>query len=396
MNLPLSGIKVLDLSTALPGPFCSMMLGDFGAEVLKIEQPKGGDIFRAAKPAFTDSAGKDVSAAYLLVSRNKKSMTLNFKTEAGKKIFNRLVSEADVIIEGSRPGVAKKFGIDYEAVKAVNPQLVYCSISGYGQDGPYAYYSGHDNNYISYAGILAMTARHGQIPTLPGVQIGDIGGGSLMAVIGILLAIMARKHTGQGQFVDIAMLDGAISWLPLLASHFFVTGQSPQPGETRLTGKNACYEVYKTKDGGYLSIGPIEPHLWANLCEYFDKQEFVQWQIIDEKQEEVIAFLREKFLTRNRDEWIEILQKIDVCIAPVLTIAETCRDPQVLHRKMVFEMDHPRLGKIKQLGFPIKLSDTPARAELAPPDLGEHTDEILGKLGYSAEECKSFKQQGIV
>ena len=395
MNLPLKGIRVLDLTTLLPGPLCSMMLGDFGAEVIKIEQPKGGDLFRMAKPAFKDKNGSDTSGIYLLVNRNKKSLTLNLKTDEGKKIFYQLVESADVVLEGARPGVAKKLGVDYDTLREINPRIVYCSISGYGQDGPYALQSGHDANYLSYAGVLGMTARNG-VPTLPGVQIADVGGGTQMATIGVLLALMARQHSGQGQFVDISMLDGAVSWLPIIAAHLFVTGESPEPGKTKLTGRNACYEVYQTKDGGYITIGAIEAHLWANLCKYLGKEEFISWQNEDDKQAVMFEFLKEQFLLRDRDEWNEILQKVDVCVAPVYSPAEVFQDAQVLHRKMIFEMDHPRLGKIKQLGFPIKLSETPAQAELPPPDLGENTDELLGTLGFSIDEIQNMRRQGIV
>lgn len=391
MPRPLEGIKVLDLSTMLPGPLCTMMLADFGAEVIKIEPPKGGDLFRAAKPAL-----KDTSGAYLLVNRNKKSLTLNLKSDQGREIFRRLAAEADVVVEGFRPGVVKRLGVDYDTLQAINPRLVYCSISGYGQDGPYAQYSGHDNNYISYAGILGMTARKGQVPTLPGVQVADVGGGTLMAIIGILMALMARHHTGKGQHVDISMLDGAIAWLPIIASTSFFSDSVPTAGSTKLTGSHACYEVYETKDDGFISLGPIEPHLWANLCRYFGKEEFIPWQNQLDKQDEMFAFLRAQFLTKDRDEWVRILNEVDVCIAPVLRVDEVFRDPQVLHRRMVFEMEHPRLGTIKQLGFPVKLSATPARAEMAPPDLGQHTDEILKKAGYSTDDLVALRQQGAI
>ncbi len=390
MQLPLTGIKVLDLSTLLPGPLCSQILGDFGAEVIKIEQPKGSDLARMAKPVI-----KDTSGLYLLVNRNKKSMTLDLKKEEGKKIFYELTQEADVVIEQFRPGAVKRIGVDYETLKEINPGLVYCSISGYGQDGPYEQKSGHDLNYLSYAGILGMTARNG-VPALPGVQIADIGGGTLMAAIGILLALMARERDGKGQYIDIAMLDGAISWLPIVASNFFPTGLDPKPGQTKLTGRNACYEVYETKDGGFISLGPIEPHLWANLCRYFGKEEFIAWQNEDAKQDEMFAYLRQQFLQKDRDEWIETLDQVDVCIAPVYSLSEVFQDPHVIHRKMVFEMEHPRLGKIKQLGFPIKMSETPAQAKQAPPDLGDNTDEIIKQLGYSPEEIVNLHQQGIV
>ena len=244
MALPLEGIKILDLSTMLPGPFCSMILADFGAEVIKVEAVKGGDLFRGGVPKIGDTGG-----AFFQVNRNKKSITLNLKSEEGKEIFYKLAKDADVVLEQYRPGVVKKLGVDYETIKAINPKIVYCSLSGYGQTGPYRLTSGHDLNYISYAGILGLTARKGQTPTIPGVQIADIGGGALYAAIGILIALMGVKQNGVGQYVDTSMLDGAVSWLPVLANDYFVKGVSPKAAENILNGQNACYEVYETADG---------------------------------------------------------------------------------------------------------------------------------------------------
>ncbi|MCL6447641.1 MAG: CoA transferase [Armatimonadetes bacterium] len=391
MSLPLEGIKVLDLTRLLPGPFCSLLLADFGAEVIKVEQPGPGDYIRWYPPLVQDTGG-----IFLLLNRNKKSLTLNLGTAKGKEIFYRLVREADVVLEGFRPGVAKKLGIDYETVKDLNPGVVYCSLSGYGQDGPYAAKPGHDINYLGYAGVLGITGRAGEAPAVPGVQIADIGGGALMAAIGILLALMARRQTGRGQFVDIAMLDGVISWLPTVAGSFFVDGIVPGPGETRLTGRYACYDVYRTKDGRYVSLGALELHFWEKLCRFLGKEEYVKWQFVDEKQDELRAFLREQFLLRSRDEWVEIFQQIDTCGGPVYNLAEVFADPQVLHRRMVFTLEHPRLGKIKQLGFPIKLSATPAQVRLAPPEPGEHTGEILTGLGYSPADLDALRKEGII
>jgi crotonobetainyl-CoA:carnitine CoA-transferase CaiB-like acyl-CoA transferase len=391
MALPLQGTKVLDLTRLLPGPFCSMILADFGAEVIKIEQPGLGDYLRWFEPLKGDTSG-----IFLVLNRNKQSLTLNFKAPKAKEIFYKLVTEADVVMEGFRPGVAKKMGIDYDTLKEINPRLIYCSISGYGQDGPYVYLPGHDLNYISYAGVLGLTGRPQEGPALPGAQIGDIGGGTLMATIGLLLALLARQHTGKGQFVDISMLDGVVSWLPLVAGEFFVHGIPPGLAGTRVTGKYACNDVYKTKDERYLSLGAIEEHFWERICRYLGKEEYIPWQFIDEKQDELRAFLREQFAQKDRDEWVAILQKEDTCCAPVYNLAEVFNDPQVLHRQMSFEMEHPRLGKIKQLGFPVKLSATPARADAPPPDLGQHTDQILVKLGYSTVEIASLRAEGVI
>lgn len=393
MSLPLEGIKVLDLSTMLPGPYCTMILADFGAEVIKVESPKGGDLFRGSKPLLGDTGG-----VFFQVNRNKKSVTLNLKSDAGREIFYKLAADADVIIEQYRPGVVKRLGVDYETISRINPKVVYCSLSGYGQDGPYKTLSGHDLNYISYAGILGLTARQGQAPTIPGVQIADIGGGALYATIGILLAVMGAQKSGVGQYVDTSMLDGAVSWLPILASDYFVTGVAPKAGSAMLIGRNACYEVYETADGKYISIAAVEPHLWANFCDLIGREEFKAWQRDTERQPEMFEYLRTLFKTKTRDEWCETLRGCDCCWAPVLGVDEVFADEQVLHRDMLFEMEDPQgqYGTVKQIGSAVKLSRTPARRELFPPRKGEHNAEYLGKIGYTDEEIAKFAEDGII
>lgn len=393
MNLPLEGIKVLDLSTMLPGPFCTMILADFGAEVIKVEAVKGGDLFRGGVPKIEDTGG-----AFFQVNRNKKSITLNLKSDEGKEIFYRLAKDADVVIEQYRPGVVKKLGVDYETIRQINPKIVYCSLSGYGQTGPYRLLSGHDLNYISYAGILGLTARKGQTPTIPGVQIADIGGGALYATIGIMLALMGVKQNGVGQYVDTSMMDGAISWLPVLATDYFVKGVSPKPAEGILIGQNACYEVYETSDGRYISIGAIEPHLWANFCDKIGKEEFKAWQRDLSKQDEMFAYLRDLFKSKTQAEWIEELTGVDCCWAPVLNLEEVFHDPHAIARDMVFEMEDPqgKYGKVKEIGSAIKLSETPARRELFPPRKGEHNSEYLKQIGYTDEEIAAFAANGVI
>ena len=352
MALPLEGVKILDLSTMLPGPFCSMILADFGAEVIKVEAVKGGDLFRGGVPKIGDTGG-----AFFQVNRNKKSITLNLKSDEGKEIFYKLAKDADVVLEQYRPGVVKKLGVDYETIKAINPKIVYCSLSGYGQTGPYRLTSGHDLNYISYAGILGLTARKGQTPTIPGVQIADIGGGALYAAIGILIALMGVKRNGVGQYVDTSMLDGAVSWLPVLANDYFVKGVSPKAAENILNGQNACYEVYETKDGRYISIGAIEPHLWANFCDAIGKEEFKAYQRDLTKQDEMFAYLRDMFKSKTQAEWIEKLTGVDCCWAPVKNLEEVFADPQVVARDMVYEMTDPEgtYGSVRMIGSAVKL-----------------------------------------
>lgn len=391
MSLPLEGVKVLDLSTMLPGPYCSMTLGDYGAEVIKIEQPGTGDSSRWSEPVIEDTSGH-----FLILNRNKKSITLNLKTEEGKKIFYRLAAEADVVLEQFRPGVVRKLGIDYDTIKEINPCIVYCSITGYGQDGPYTFLAGHDINYISYAGILGMTSRKGMVPPVPGFQIADICGGALMAINGILLALIAQNNTGRGQYIDISMLDGVLACIPVFAGGYFASGDVPGPQTARLNGKLACYSVYETKDGRYISIGALEPQFWESICNFFGKDEFIKTQNVDDMQDEMFEFFSKQFLQRDLNEWIDQLRELNACITPVNTLNEVFQNPHVLHRKMVFEMEHPRLGTIKQLGFPIKMSDTPARVEKPAPELGQHNEEILAKLGYNVDNIKALRQRGVI
>lgn len=303
-----------------------------------------------------------------------------------------------MVIEQYRPGVVKKLGVDYETVRKINPKIVYCSLSGYGQTGPYQQLSGHDLNYISYAGILGLTARKGQAPTIPGVQIADIGGGALYAAIGILIALMGVKQNGVGQYVDTSMMDGAISWLPVLANDYFVNGKSPQVGENILNGQNACYEVYETADGRYISIGAIEPHLWANFCDKIGREDYKAWQRDLTKQDVMFTELRALFKTRTQAEWIKFLDGVDCCWAPVKDLEEVFADPHAIAREMVFEMEDPQgvYGTVKEIGSAIKLSGTPARRDLFPPRKGEHNAEYLKQIGYTDADIATFAEQGVI
>ena len=262
MEMPLAGIKVLDLSTMYPGPVCTMTLADFGAEVIRVEPTKGGDLWRYSLPLVNG-----LGMPYLQVNRNKKSICLNLKDPEAKEIFYRLVKDADVVVEQYRPGVAQRLGVDYDTLKKLNEKIVYCSISGFGQTGPYRLLAGHDINYISYAGILGLTARKGECPVLPGVQIGDVSGGALYAVIGILMALMGVKQTGKGQYIDTAMFDGAVSMMHWNASSCLAGGEEMQPQGNILIGQLACYNVYETKDGGKLALGMVEPKFWEPFCD---------------------------------------------------------------------------------------------------------------------------------
>ncbi|MBU8789247.1 CoA transferase [Oceanobacillus caeni] len=375
--MPLTSIRVLDLSRLLPGPYCSMLLADFGAEVIKIEEPGIGDYARENLPKLD----KD-SAFFHSLNRNKKSVCLNLKSAEGKESFLRLVKEADVVIESFRPGVMKRLGLDYETLREVNPGIIYCAITGYGQDGPYANFPGHDVNYTSYAGLLNLMGERNGKPQIPAAQIADIGGGALPAAVGILLALFGREKTGKGQMVDISMLDGVISWLPTLLPGFLATNEHPKRGELVLSGKLACYEVYQTKDEKWLSVGALELKFWNEFCKAIGREDFISkldapMEVQDQMKIEIQNIISQKSL----DEWMGIFSEVDSCVAPVLSFDEMIENPQVKAREMIKNVNHSELGSIKQVGIPIKLSETPGEIRDLAPKLGEHTKEILEEIG---------------
>jgi crotonobetainyl-CoA:carnitine CoA-transferase CaiB-like acyl-CoA transferase len=294
--------------------------------------------------------------------------------------------------------VAKRLGVDYESISRINPQIVYCSLSGYGQNGPYRDLPGHDINYISIAGALGMIGNSPDSPpAIPLNLVADFAGGSLHAVIGILLSLMAREKIGRGQYVDIAMIDGVISLLGFSTYEYFCSGRIPQRGDDMLNGGFPCYNVYQSKDGGYISIGCIEAHFWENLCRALGREDFIphQWSQDGEKQEEIFCFLRKTFLTKTRDEWFELL-KNTVPTGKVYSMGETFTDPQVLHREMMVEIDHPEAGKVKQAGIGIKLSQTPGQIRSLAPSPGEHNEEMLSTLGYTEKDIKLLQSQKII
>jgi crotonobetainyl-CoA:carnitine CoA-transferase CaiB-like acyl-CoA transferase len=390
MAAPLDGIRILDLSRLLPGPYCTMLLADLGAEVIKIEEPNYGDPTRFAPPRV-----KEEGSLFLTVNRNKKSVTLNLKESRGVEAFMRLATKADVVVEGFRPGVVDRLGVGYKAVSAVNPQIVYCSITGYGQTGPMAQRSGHDINYVGLAGALGYSIDAKGTPVIPAVQIADLGGG-LMAAIAILAALQSRHRTQQGQYIDLAMMDATIAMLPFIASHFFA-GQDLEVGtHTTLTGQQPCYAVYKTKDGKYLSLGALEPKFWQQFCEAIGRKDFADKQFAKGKDKERLQTeLRSIFLSRTREEWLRLLASKDVCCEPIYNITDALTSPQAVHRAMLFKMDHPTEGEILQIGSPFKFSQTPVRMHLAPPRLGEHTEDVLTAAGFTEEERRRLRRDGI-
>ncbi len=387
----LSGIRVLDLSRLLPGPYCSMMLGDLGAEIIKVEEPGRGDYIRYYLPKL-----KAESAFFLALNRNKRSMTLNLKSERGKKIFIDLVKNVDVVLESFRPGVMEKLGIGYKKLQKSNPKIIVCSISGYGQDGPYAEKAGHDINYLSIAGITGLTKTKDGKPVIPGIQIADIGGG-MMAAYCILAAIIDREKTGKGQYIDISMTDAAMTWSTMYLGKYFADGKIPKPSSELLTGQFACYNIYKTKDGGYMSLGALEPQFWSAFCKAIGMEDMIPRQMDEgEKAEKLISEVKKVFLEHTKDEWIELLKDVDCCCEPVNSFDEMLSDPQIIHRKMICEIEHPKEGTIRQINFPGKFSATPARVRLSPPALGQHTEEILKKLGETNKEIVNLRKEKVI
>jgi crotonobetainyl-CoA:carnitine CoA-transferase CaiB-like acyl-CoA transferase len=393
MPLPLEEIRVLDLSRLLPGPYCSLILADLGAEVIKIEEPGFGDYIRWIPPLVH---GK--SYRFLVLNRNKKSVTLDLKTPEGREIFLNLAAKSDVVLESFRPGVAKRLRIGYDELKAVNPRIIYCAISGYGQDGPYSTLPGHDIDYIGYAGILSITGEKNGPPIIPGVQIADVGGGGMLAATSILAALLARTKTGRGQFVDVSMLDGVVSWLTIHAAEYFGEGKSPERGRMMLSGGLAAYNIYETMDGRYLTLGILEEWFWKNLCEALKREDLSKTNFMNpSEQPKLFSALKGIFKTKTLSEWISFLSAADVPCGPVNSIEDAFKDKQVLHRKMLVEIEDPVAGRIKQIGIPIKLSDTPGSIRTPPPELGQHTEEILTKIvGLTKDEVKSLRKAKVV
>jgi len=387
---PLEGIRILDLTRLLPGNLCTMLLADLGADVLKVEEPGRGDYMREFPPI-----NRHESYHHLVLNRNKRSMTLNLKSKEGKSIFLRLVEMSDVVVESFRPGVMDRLGLGYPVLRKINPRLIYCAISGFGQDGPYRLLPGHDINYMGIGGALELFGEEGGPPQVPGLSIADIGGGSLMAAIGILSAVIAREATGLGQFVDIAMTDAVVYWLSIHAAWYFGTGKSPRRGETLFLGRYPCYGIYEAADG-YFTVGCLEDHFWANLCRALGRESYIPLQWSDEYRHAIREDLQQIFRTRTRQEWFEFFRDKDVCVGPVYLIEEAMRDPQLRHRGMFTTIDHPVEGTVCQLGIPIKLSDTPGTIRRPSPVLGEHTEDVLKELGYTAEAISRLRSDGVL
>ncbi len=398
--MAIEGIKVLDLSRLAPGPYCTMILGDLGADVLKVEEagsPSGRRAEQAGAAGTSLPRMLNPDSPHFSLNRNKRSIAINLKSEEGKEVFYKLAKEADVLVEEMRPGVSKRLGIDYETLKGINPRIIYCSITGYGQTGPYRDMVGHDINYISMAGALSTIGAKGGPPAIPLNILADYAGGGMHAAIGILAALLAREKTGRGQYLDVAMTDGVVSLFAWIYSDYFARGNLPERGAYFVSGAVPYYDVYETKDGKYVTIGCIEPWFYANLCRALEREDLISHQDapgpkLEEIRREFVGIFRSK----TRAEWFDLLSKIDVCVGKVLTLDEAERDPQLLAREMFVELDHPEAGKVKQVGISLKLSETPGSIRCFPPRRGQHTEDVLKELGYDAKRISTLRQKGSV
>jgi len=392
MTAALEGIRMLDMAWQGPGIFCATMLGDLGAEVIKIYEARPE---RRGGPLLFMYPDSPIFPGW----RNCKTMGINLKAAEGRRIFYDLARTADVITEGFRPGVVKRLGVDYDTIKEINPQIVYTSLTGYGQEGPYRGVVGHDINYISIGGLLGTLKPPGGPPVIPRTVLADFAAGGMSAVIGIMAALMARESIGKGQYVDVSMTDAIVELMMPVLLPALLGGVVSERGETIATGERPrpWYNVYETKDGKYISIGAVEPGFYANLCQLLGREDFIEHQYAEgEKREEISQYFKETFLTKTRDEWVEILRQKDTCVAPVYSPEEVISDPQLIARRMIVEVDHPTLGRARQIGSMVKLSESPFQVRNWSQRFGQHTEEILTNLGYSKEDIDRLRETEVI
>jgi crotonobetainyl-CoA:carnitine CoA-transferase CaiB-like acyl-CoA transferase len=395
MKKALEGIKVLDLSRALAGPYCTMMLADMGADVIKVEMPGRGDDSRSWGPPFVEGE----SAYFMSINRNKKSITLNMKSENSTEIIYKLIKQSDVLVENFRPGAMERLGLEYEQVKEMNPKIIYCSISGFGQNGPYRMLPGFDQVLQGMGGLMSITGDPGGSPIKVGVAIADISGG-MFAAYGIVVALYNREKTCKGQMIDVSLLDSQVAWLTYRSGAYFASGEIPQPvgsGHPVIVP----YQAFKAKDV-YINIAVGNDQLWQKFCKtvglekVMDDPRFATNAKRVENREEIVKIVGDLVATKNGEEWLKILTDAGIPCGPIYTVDKIFADPQILHRQMLKELDHPKAGRIKVTGIPVKLSDTPGEVKTAPPVLGQHTQEILTELGYSGQDIKKLRQEKVV
>ena len=395
-QLPLAGVRVLDLSRLLPGGFCSLLLADYGADVLKVEDTGAGDYIRWAPPLVEGAAHSAASALFLALNRNKRSIRIDLKQDAGREVLLALAREHDVVLESFRPGVLDRLGVGYDALRAANPRIVLCSMSGYGQDGPLRGRAGHDMNYLAFVGLLGLTGERDGPPVQPAGQIADLGGGALMAAFGILAALRERDRSGEGQHVDVSMADGALSWLTLVAARYFADGTLPGRGEHELAGGLACYRPYACADG-WVTLAALEPRFWAAWCRGVGRDDLVEQQFAAAGSA-VHAEVEAIFAARTRAEWERFAAAHECCLEPVLELDEALASEFVAAREMVVGLDQPGASEpVRQLGAPVKLSRTPPDTNRLPgPALGEHTESVLRAAGFDDARIAELLGSGAV
>ncbi|MCI0825897.1 MAG: CoA transferase, partial [Chloroflexi bacterium] len=386
----------LDLTRALAGPFCTLMLGDNGADVIKVEMPGSGDDTRKWGPPFIG----EESAYFLSINRSKRSLTLNLKEPQAKEIFLKLAESSDVLVENFTPGVMERFGLGYDEVKQTNPKIVYCSISGFGQDGPYRNRPAYDQIMQGISGLMSITGEPDGEPQKIGIAVTDIGAG-MWSAFAIMAALHHREQHGEGQYIDVSMMDAQVAWLTYQAAYFFANGEPPK----RMGAAHPTlvpYQAFMCQDGKYINVAVGSERIWARFCQGVrreDLQNDPEYAVNSDRvrnRAKLVPMLQEYFLTRPVADWVEDLQEANVPCGPINDLADVFADPQVLARNMYVEIPHPTLGSIKQTGLPIKFSLTPGRIDRHPPLLGEHNQEILEDLGYSVAQVDEMKENAII
>lgn len=391
-RLPLKDITVLDLSRLLPGSLCGQMLADLGADVIKVEDSEGGDSFRWSPPRYDSLSGY-----FHMLNRNKRSLKVNLKTVPGKEIFLRMAERADVLLETFRPGAMKRLGLDYETLQAINPRLIYCSLTGFGQTGPYAQRSSHDINLLSLSGVLDLIGEKTGSPVIPAIQVAGVGGGALHTCIGILAGLIGRQASGRGMYLDVAILDGITPFLSMPMAEYLATGVVPQRGQYVVGGGYAFYNVYKTADDKYLTLGCLENKFWSNFCQAVGRPDLIEQQFVDHpEQEKVIAAVAEIIRQKKRDEWTALLAEHDVCFAPVNDLADVWKDPHIQHRGLWFRTEHPEDGRVGQQAFPVLFDQERPPVCRPAPGYGQHSRELLREYNWTEQEIDSFEKQGII
>ena len=397
----LEGIKVLDFCRNAPGMFCTTILADLGADVLMIERPmdEARSAYEKVVAGIESKEDERRHATFNALQRDKRSIALNLKETEAQQILYKLVEAADVVVEGFRPGVMERLGAGYDKIRSLNSRTIYCSVSGYGQNGPYSQMAGHDINYISVAGALGLIGEQDGKPAIPLNLIADYAGGGLCGAVGILAALMAREKTGSGQYVDIAMSEGVLYMLSGMVSDVLSRGISAERGGNRLNGGAPYYNVYRTKDDRYFSIAAIEPWFWENLCRSLGLDDLIPYQDADgDKKIEVEQALSDAFMAKTREEWFETLKDADISVGKVYSLEEALEDPQAKHRGMVLEIDTQDIpeGKVRQVATSIHLSDTPGKVGHLGSVTGQHTMEVLAELGFESGAVSDLFSRNVV